>query len=45
MTLVAQHSAETHRLSVPCGYLSFITILLFQEGPVPIWACIKKEEL
>lgn len=45
MVLVAQHSAEAHRLSVPCGYLSFFTIFLFQEGPVPIWACIKKEEI
>lgn len=42
MVPVARHSAKAHHLSVPCGYLSFFIIFVFQEGPVPIWTCMKK---
>lgn len=31
--------------SVPHGCLSFSTLSVFQEGPVPIWAWIKKGEI
>lgn len=45
VALVAQHPAEAHLHSVPRGCLSYSTLSVFQEGPVPIWVFIKKGEI